>query len=308
MRVGRRARSFHAPYSDMSGDRVWTVVEMLRWTTEYLAGKGFHNARLNAELLLAGVLKFKRLDVYLQHDRPLSPAELAEYRARLLRRAKREPLQYIEGTAHFRDLVLSVDRRVLIPRPETEVLVDVVLEWARGRQGLRALDVGTGSGAIALALATEGPFAQVVATDVQADALEVARANHAAAAPHAPVEFRLGDGYAPVAGERFDVVVSNPPYVRLDERDALDAEVRDWEPATALFGGGDGLDVVRGLITGASGVLSPGGLLALEVGAEQTHAVAELVRGRGGFEEPAVRKDLAGRDRIVTARLHVRED
>ncbi|HET6765213.1 MAG TPA: HemK/PrmC family methyltransferase, partial [Longimicrobiaceae bacterium] len=217
----------------MSGDRVWTVVEMIRWTTTYLGGKGFHNPRLNGELLLAGTLGLKRLDLYLQFDRPLSPEELAEYRARLLRRAKREPLQYIEGVAHFRDLVLKVDRRVLIPRPETEVLVEAVLEWARGRTGLAALDVGTGSGAIALALATEGPFARVVATDVQPDALEVARANHLAAAPHAPVEFRVGDGYAPVAGEQFDVVVSNPPYVRLDERESLDTEVRDWEPATA---------------------------------------------------------------------------
>jgi release factor glutamine methyltransferase len=292
----------------MSGDKVWTVVEMIRWTTTYLAGKGFHNPRLNGELLLAGTLGIKRLDLYLQFDRPLSPEELAEYRARLLRRAKREPLQYIEGIAHFRDLVLKVDRRVLIPRPETEVLVDAVLEWARGQTELTALDVGTGSGAIALALATEGPFARVVATDLQSDALEVARANHAEAAPGAPVEFRLGDGYAPVAGERFHAVVSNPPYVRLSDRDTLDTEVRDWEPATALFAGGDGLDVVRGLITGASGVLCAGGLLALEVGADQAHGVAEMIRGQGGFQEPAVRKDLAGRDRIVTARLNARED
>jgi release factor glutamine methyltransferase len=289
-------------------ERVWTLVEMLRWTTEYLQGKGFHNARLNAELLLSGMLGLKRLDLYLQHDRPLTPEELAEYRARLLRRAKREPLQYIEGSAHFRELVLKVDRRVLIPRPETEVLVEVVLEWARGREGLHALDVGTGSGAIALSLATERPFARVVATDVEPGALEVARANHAAAAPDAPVEFRLGESYAPVAGERFDVVVSNPPYVGLSERDALDAEVRDWEPARALFAGQDGLEVVRGLVAGAPDVLRPGGLLALEIGAAQAGAVAELIRAVPGFAEPAVRKDLAGRERIVTARLNAREE
>jgi release factor glutamine methyltransferase len=285
-------------------ERVWTVVEMILWTAEWLQAKGFHNARLNAELLLAGVLGLKRLDLYLQHDRPLTADEVAEFKARLLRRAKREPLQYIEGTAHFRHMVLRVDRRVLIPRPETEVLVDAVLAWARGREALHALDVGTGSGAIALALATEGPFERVVATDVEPGALEVARANHALAAPGAPVELRLGESYAPVAeGERFDVVVSNPPYVALRERDTLDAEVLEWEPERALFAGADGLEVIRGLVSGACGVLRPGGLLALEVGSAQAGAVAEMIRGAPGFQEPDVRQDLAGRERIVTAQL-----
>jgi release factor glutamine methyltransferase len=285
-------------------ERVWTVVEMIGWTAAWLQGKGFHNARLNAELLLAGVLGLKRLDLYLQHDRPLRPEEVAEFKARLLRRAKREPLQYIEGTAHFRHLLLRVDRRVLIPRPETEVLVDTVLAWAHGRERLSALDVGTGSGAIALALATEGPFERVVATDVEPGALEVARGNHALAAPHAPVQFRLGESYAPVAdGERFDVVVSNPPYVGLAERDTLDPEVRDWEPERALFAGADGLDVVRGLVSGACGVLRSGGLLALEVGSAQTGAVAEMIRAEPAFHTPQVRQDLTGRDRIVLAAL-----
>jgi release factor glutamine methyltransferase len=285
-------------------ERIWTVVEMIRWTAGWLQGKGFHNARLNAELLLAGVLGLKRLDLYLQYDRPLEADEVAEFKRRLLRRAKREPLQYIEGTAQFRHLTLRVDPRVLIPRPETEVLVDTVLAWAKGREGLAALDVGTGSGAIALALATEGPFERVVATDVEVGAIEVARSNHALAAADAPVEFRLGESYAPVTtGERFDVVVSNPPYVGLDERDTLDAEVRDWEPERALFAGADGLSVIRGLVSGASGVLRAGGLLAMEVASAQAEAVAELIRAASAFEEPAVRQDLTGRDRIVTAQL-----
>jgi release factor glutamine methyltransferase len=276
-------------------------MEMLAWTADWLKGKGFHNPRLNGELLLSGVLGLKRLDLYLQYDRPLRPEEVALFKERLLRRAKREPLQYIDGVAAFRDLRLAVDRRVLIPRPETETLVDEVLAWARGREGLHALDVGTGSGAIALALATEGPFARVVATDVEAGALEVARANHASAAPHAPVEFRQGDAYAPVAGETFDVVVSNPPYVGLSERESLDAEVRDWEPASALFSGADGLDVVRRLVSGAPAVLRPNGLLAMEIGAEQGAAVADLVRATAGFGEPRVLRDLAGRERMVLA-------
>lgn len=292
----------------MNAPKVWTVMELLRWTAEYLGEKGFHNARLNGEMLLSGVLGVKRLDLYLQFDRPLRPEELAEFKARLLRRAKREPLQYIEGEAHFRDLRLRVDPRVLIPRPETEQLVQRVLDWAAGRPGLAAADVGTGSGAIALALATEGPFERVVATDVEPGALEAARANHALAAPEAPVVFRLGDGLVPLAGERFDALVSNPPYVGTGERDSLDTEVRDWEPAAALFAGPDGLEVIRRLVAGAPSVLNPGGLLALEIGVGQGAAVAELVRAAGGFGAPRVEKDLAGRDRIVLAELETSTD
>jgi release factor glutamine methyltransferase len=281
--------------------RVWTVVEMIRWTADYLGARNVHNARLNAELLLSGVLKLKRLDLYLQFDRPLLPEELAEYKERLRRRARREPLQYIDGTAAFRDLVLRVDPRVLIPRPETEQLVQEVLDWSRDRHDLVAVDVGTGSGAIALALATEGPFARVVATDAQAEALAAAKENHALAAPDAPVEFRHGDLLAPVRGERFDVVVSNPPYVGDEEAAALDPEVRDWEPRTALFAGVGGMDVIRRLVPQAAEALKPGGLLAMEIGAAQGPAVVAVIEETSAFGAPRVRPDLAGRDRIVLA-------
>ena len=284
-------------------ERIWTLVELLRWTAEYLGAKGFHNARLNGELLLAGVLGLKRLDLYLQFDRPLTAEELAEFKGRLLRRVRREPLQYIEGVAHFRHLVLQVDRRVLIPRPETEQLVQHVLDWAAGRSGLEALDVGTGSGAIALSLASEGPFRRVVATDLEPGPLEVAGANLAKLESVAPVEFRQGDGYAPVAGEQFDVIVSNPPYIAERDREALDAEVRDWEPGSALFAGMDGLSVIRRLVGEAPRVLRPGGLLALEIGAEQGAATVELVRATGAFGEPKLHTDFAGRPRVVTAEL-----
>lgn len=274
---------------------------MIRWTAEYLGEKGVHNARLNGELLLAGVLGCKRLDLYLQHDRPLTADELAEFKARLRRRARREPLQYIDGTAAFRNLVLRVDPRVLIPRPETEVLVQQVLDWARGREALAAVDVGTGSGAIALALATEGLFARVVAVDSQAEALAAARENLALAAPGAPVELRQGDLLAPVRGESFDVVVSNPPYVGDEERDGLDPEVREWEPASALFAGVGGMDVIRRLVPQAADALKPGGLLALEIGAAQGAAVARVIEATNAFGAPRVRPDLAGRDRVVLA-------
>lgn len=284
-------------------EKVWTVMELVGWTANYLKEKGFHNARLNAELLLSGTLGLKRLDLYLQHDRPLQADELAAFKARLQRRAKREPLQYIDGTAAFRHLTLRVDPRVLIPRPETELLVQAVLDRTAGREGLSALDIGTGSGAIALALATEGPFARVVAVDVSEGALEVAMANAREAAPDASVDFRRGSLFEAVAGERFDVVVSNPPYVGDEERTGLDAEVRDWEPSGALFAGVGGLEVIGPLVAQAPTHLHPGGLLALEIGAAQGDAVCDLIRATGAFAEPRVIADLAGRDRIVVAEL-----
>lgn len=289
----------------MTQPRRWTVVEMIKSTAEYLAGKNFHNPRLNAELLLAGMLGLKRLDLYLQHDRPLTPEELDDFRSRLRRRARREPLQYIDGTAAFRDLVLHVDGRVLIPRPETEVLVQHVLDWAKARAGeapsLSAVDLGTGSGAIALALATEGPFRRVVATDVDRDTLRAARDNHARTAPESPVEFRPGDLWRAVGDERFDVVVSNPPYIGEDERAAMDTEVVDWEPAGALFAGPDGLRVIRPLVAGAADHLEAGGLLALEMGAAQGAAVCRLIEQTNAFGPARVLPDLAGRDRVVLA-------
>jgi release factor glutamine methyltransferase len=282
--------------------KTWTVLELIRWTTTYLAERGVHNARLTAELLLSGVLDLKRLDLYLQFERPLRPDELAAFKARLQRRARREPLQYIEGRAAFRELLLRVDRRVLIPRPETELLVGEVLRRSARDARPDALDVGTGSGAIALSLATEGAFGRVVATDLSPDALDVARGNHAEVAGDAPVEFRLGAGYAPVAGERFSVVVSNPPYIAEHERAELDPEVVDWEPSQALFAGDDGLEVVRDLVQGAPEHLRPGGLLALEIGAAQGKAVLGLIRATAGLESAELVQDLAGRDRIALAR------
>src|SRR4051794_25945798 len=287
-------------------EKRWTVMELLGWTANYLGEKGFHNARLNADPRRAGTLGLKRLALSPQPDRPLRADEMAAFKPRLLRRAKREPLQYIDGTAAFRGLVLRVDARVLIPRPETERLVQAVLDWAAGRHALTALDGGTRSRAIALALAPQGPFARVVAVDVSPDALEVARANAREAAPDAPVEFRPGSLYQGAAGERFDVVVSNPPYVGDEERAALDPEVRDWEPAGALFAGAGGLEVIRPLVEQAAAHLEPGGLLAMEIGAGQAGAVTALVRAPGAFAGPRVVTDRAGRDRIVTAELAAR--
>ncbi|CAA9339974.1 MAG: Peptide chain release factor N(5)-glutamine methyltransferase [uncultured Gemmatimonadaceae bacterium] len=213
------------------------------------------------------------------------------------------PLAYAVGRAPFRHLTLAVDERVLIPRPETECLVDLVLESGVAGGGI-ALDVGTGSGAIALALATEGAFARVIATDVSQDALDVARANvraHAARV-RAPVELRAGSLLAPVAGVQARVLVSNPPYVAFHEADALPAAVRDWEPGLALFSGGDGLAATAAIVRDAAGVLEPGGVLALEVDSRRAPAVVALVRADARYHDVQVRPDLTGRDRFVVAR------
>jgi release factor glutamine methyltransferase len=279
------------------------ALELTRKAAAVLAERGFANARLEAELLLAGVLGIRRLDLYLQHERPVEGEELERYRAWVRRRLKHEPLQYIVGTAAFRKLELHVDPRVLIPRPETEVLVGEVLTWAtaRGTWGA-ALDVGTGSGAIALSLAYEGSFARVVATDVTQDALDVARENAQRAGVSDVVEFRRGACFEPLLeGERFAAVVANPPYVADGERAQLAPEVREHEPATALFAGPDGLSVIAALITGAPRWLEPGGLLALEIGDGQAASVLERVRATGAYAHARVVADLTGRMRVLLA-------
>ncbi len=278
-------------------------LELTRLAAEHLAAKGIEDARLDSELLLAHVLGLRRLDLYLQFERPLEPAEVAAYREAVRRRSTREPLQYITGEVGFRELTLAVDPRVLIPRPETEVLVGEVLAWAadRGLTDATALDIGTGSGAIALSLLHEGPFGRVVATDVSAGALEVAASNAARCGVAAGLELRHGSLFEPVGGgEEFDVIVANPPYVADVEREALMPEVRDHEPAEALFAGPDGLAVIRELVAGAPAHLSAGGLMALEVGERQAAATAALLRERG-FVDPRVVRDLTGRDRLVVA-------
>jgi len=285
----------------------WTVLGLILWSGRYLTEKGVEQGRLDAEHLLAHALGVGRLQLYLQHDRPLGPEELSAFKPLLRRRASREPLQYILGRVGFRELELRADRRGLIPRPETEVLVDVVLAWARKRAAsgarLRGADVGTGTGCIALSLAMEGPFDRVIATDRSDAALELAAENARDAGLEDKVEFRLGSFLEPLAGERLDALVSNPPYVADADRAGLQAEVRDWEPEAALFAGPDGLTMIRNLVSGAAALLLPGGILALEVGAGQARPVAELVQATGAFDPPRIHRDLAGHERIVTATL-----
>ncbi|MEX0892653.1 MAG: peptide chain release factor N(5)-glutamine methyltransferase [Gemmatimonadota bacterium] len=281
-----------------------TALELARKAGEVLAERGFENPRLEGELLLAGILGMRRLDLYLQHDRPVAGAELERFREAVRRRLRHEPLQYVLGEAPFRELMLRVDGRVLVPRPETEVLVEEVLRWARASSlaELDALDVGTGSGAIALSLAREHPFRRVVATDASGAAVDVARANAERLGLGERVEFRAGSLWEPIPpAERFHVVVSNPPYISQEERPLLPPEVLDWEPPDALFAPAGGLAVLCALVEGAGARLQPGGLLALEVGWTQAEEVADHVRRRGGYGEPRIIRDLADRPRVVLA-------
>jgi release factor glutamine methyltransferase len=230
-----------------------------------------------------------------------SPVVAAVHRA-VRRRTAGAPFAYAVGHAAFRHLTLQVDERVLIPRPETEMLVDEVLQRTAGGRGVAA-DVGTGSGALALALAAEGGFARVIATDVSQDCLDVAGANAAALSGElrARVEFRHGATLAPLAGERLDVLVSNPPYIAYDEARELPASVRNWEPATALFAGDEGMAVIADIVRGAGALLVPGGLLALEVDSRRGDKVVALLETTVGFSRVSLVQDLTGRDRFVFA-------
>lgn len=278
---------------------------MILWSADYLDTRGVESSRLDAEHLLAHAVGVDRLQLYLQFERPLTSTELDAYRPLLKRRAAREPLQYILGRQPFRELELEVTPGVLIPRPETEVLVDRVLsevaDDARGRGA--ALDIGTGTGAIALSLAFEGSFASVVATDVDEGALRLARRNAESVGMGGRIDLRAGSLFEPLRpGERFDVIVSNPPYVAERDEDLLEPEVVDWEPRQALFAGPDGLDVLHRIVGCAGEHLRSGGLLALEVGAGQAKLVANMLNGGASYDAVTVLRDYAGKERFVFAR------
>jgi release factor glutamine methyltransferase len=272
---------------------------LLTQSTAYLEGRGVRSPRVDAEHLLAHALGLSRLDLYLDLGRPLEPAEVDVFRELVRRRAAREPLAYILGSWSFRGLALRVDPRALVPRPETEILVDRALEAIAGVEESRVLDVGTGTGAIALAVAHERPDARVVATDVSAAALELAGENARALELEDRVELVHGDLLTAVPGRRFHLVVSNPPYVA--PGDEVDPEVERFEPAAAVFAPAEGMGVLRRLVAEAPGHLEPGGVLAVETGEGQARRIAGELEA-AGFTGLAVHRDLARVERIVVAR------
>jgi release factor glutamine methyltransferase len=281
--------------------RVWTVLDLLRWTTDHFASRGIDTPRLDAEVLLAYALECDRLRLYLEYEKPVEEPERARFRELVQRRAdERIPVALLTGTREFWSLSFEVTPEVLVPRPETETLVTAALERLPDAEAeLRVLDVGTGSGAVALALASERPKARVVATDISAAALAVAGRNAERLGLADRVAFAEGDLFEPLAGERFDLVISNPPYIGRGEAESLAPELRH-EPESALYAGADGLEVLRRLVAEASDHLEAGGVLALEIDPRQAPALLQLCTD-AGLRDVRVHRDLAGRERAVSA-------
>ena len=279
-----------------------TVSQLVDMIAETLRGAGISEPVLEARDIVAALYDAPRFWPIANAASPVDAAHNARATATMRLRAVGAPLAYAVGRASFRSLTLDVDERVLIPRPETERLVDLVLEHAP-RHGGVAVDVGTGSGAIAVALATEGHFQRVYGTDISRDALAVAQRNVDASAQtrRAPVELRHGSLLGPVSEVRADVIVSNPPYIALGEATELPASVRDWEPAVALYSGASGMTATARLVREATDILEPGGLLALEVDMRRASLAAELVSREQRFHHIRVELDLTGRERFVLA-------
>ena len=282
-------------------DDVWTVGRLLTWTTEWLTGKGSEAPRLEAEVLLAHVRGCQRIALYTAFDTPVAEAERGRFRELVKRRGEGEPVAYLVGSREFFSLPFRVTPAVLVPRPETEGLVIRVLDLCRPQAGPRIVDVGTGSGAIAITLAKHLPKASITATDVSSAALAVARDNaarHGVAERIAFLECDLLDH--PQAAGPWDVIVSNPPYVREDEFDSLPRDVRLHEPKAALVSGPTGVEIIERLAALAAARLVPGGWLLCEIGPAAA-AEAVLARQTGLTAEPTI-LDFAGLPRIVQAR------
>jgi release factor glutamine methyltransferase len=280
-----------------------TLLEILKKTTEFLEKRGVENARLNAEWLIGQGLGLTRMQLYLQFERPLTEAELEKIRPLVKRRGNREPLQYVLGTAEFGGLKLKVDRRALIPRPETEYLVEELKNRLAANPPPRVLDLGTGSGAIALALAAAWLETSVTAVDTSEAALQLARENADALGLASRVRLIRSDWFAALPpDDRFELVVANPPYLSDQETDEAQPEVKDFEPRTALSAGPDGAKMLEEIIRSAGSRLVPGGLLALETGPDQHPRLLSLAT-QCGFSQAESRRDLTGRDRFVLAVL-----
>ena len=284
----------------------WTTRRLLSWITDYVGSKGVESPRLVAEMLLAHVIGCERLRLYMEVDRPAAPSELTSLRELIARAAKHEPVQYLVGNAWFFGREFRVDPSVLIPRPSTETLVEHVLQWRKtspGHANPIIADIGTGSGCIAITLATQLSDAHLIATDISPGALALAEQNAAQHTVADRIEFVTGSGLEPLrqCSVAVDVICSNPPYISDAEWGEVAPNVRDYEPTSALRGGTDGLDVIRLLIAEAGALLRPGGQLVVEIAHSQRDAVIELVQQADLLADPLVLKDHEDFWRVLVA-------
>lgn len=279
-----------------------TVCQIQSRTADFFRAKAVPDPKLDADLLLAHVLELRRLDLYLDINRPLTEAQLDLLRPLVKRRADREPLQYILGTVEFCGLRLKIDSRALIPRPETEELVEKVIQVVE-TPPKRILELGTGSGAIAIALARAFPEAQITAVDLSEQALVLAEENAEAQALGNSIQFLQGSWFTPLdTTESFDLIISNPPYLTEEEMTTAEPEVVKYEPQSALVAGADGLDDIRQIFQRAPAFLSAQGMLALETGIAQHEELKELA-ATAGFSDTGSDCDINGRERFFTARV-----
>ena len=283
----------------------WTVLKTLQWTTGYFKRHGIDPGRPTAELLLAHTLECERIDLYLRHDQPLDADELARFKALIQRRLQHEPDAYIVGSKEFWSLSFQVNPEVLIPRPETECLVEAALgQWPSG-QAIDALELGTGSGAISVALAHERPEWRILATDLSIKAIDIARNNADRLLGRSNIKFSIASWFEGCGDKKryFDLIISNPPYIAREELEGLEPEVRQFEPILALDGGTDGLASLNPIIEGAPDYLKPGGILILEIGYNQGAAVESIGRRIGAYEVVRIAKDYSGLDRVAIFQL-----
>ena len=281
----------------------WTILKLIKWTADYLSKKGILSARLDAELMLAYLLKTDRTHLYMNFDQPLNKDELTSFKKLLERRAKHEPLQYITGFQEFWSLPFKVSPSVLIPRPETELLVEESIRELSKRFSksdlIEILDIGTGSGALAAALASELKGAHVTGVDISPAAVKLAQENIKANDLSSSVSIMEGDLFEPVSDKQFNLIVSNPPYIPHSDINGLQPEVTRFEPLSALDGGDDGLDYYRRIIPESIKHLTPGGWLMLEHGIGQSGDIISIFKETDAFTDIASINDLAGIDRVV---------
>jgi release factor glutamine methyltransferase len=297
-----RFENHHHVAGPANGDDRWTIGRLLTWTTDYLKKRGAESPRLDAEVLLAHVLGWERVALYTHYEEEVGDRPRSAYRDLVRRRAEGMPVAYLVGRKEFYSLTLYVTPAVLIPRPDSEFVVVEFLAVAKGVDAPRGVDVGTGSGCLALACAQHHKAARFVAIDISAEALAVAEVNARTLGLANRVEFRLGDRLAPVTGdEPFDVIIANPPYIPTAVLPTLEPGVRDYEPHAALDGGADGLRLVAPLIAEAPRHLKPGGHLILEIGTDQEGPVRALIAAEPGWNLAPTVRDHANHPRVIRA-------